>query len=382
MSFDLLTIFGAGILTFLTPCVLPLIPVYLAALTGGNISNLDRRQKGQLLFRASFFSAGFILVFTVMGLGASSIGSFLSDHKVTMQIVGALLILAFAFKFLGLLKIPFMDRVIKADDTKFTTRFGTINAFIMGIVFAAGWSPCVGPVLGSILTYTASTTSSPMTGAAYLSVYGVGFALPLLITAAFAELGMKLIGRISVHLPKIEKGIGVVLLFIAGMLVYDIIPDLSQYWNEPAVSSDVASSDGSATDIVSAKQGEKFVSHTDGLPTMLELYRKGCHVCQKMKPIVESIQNQCDQKGVHVKTLDVSKPENRHLVKEFRLVGVPTFIFLDETGAETARLVGEQSEHSIKQTISVLRNEPCPGVSLIKDTFDAPPKAPSNNCNI
>ncbi|MBN2804015.1 MAG: sulfite exporter TauE/SafE family protein [Deltaproteobacteria bacterium] len=383
MSFDILTIFGAGVLTFLTPCVLPLIPVYLAALTGGNITDLSSRQKGQLIFRALFFSFGFILVFTVMGLGASSIGSFLSDHKIVMQIIGALLILVFALKFLGLFNISFMNQTVKADDSKFKTKFGTINAFLMGIVFAAGWSPCVGPVLGSILTYTASTTSSPFTGALYLSIYGVGFALPLMITAVFAEFGMKMIGRISQYLPKIEKGIGVVLLFIAGMLVYDIIPDASTYWNKPAVEDGgfvADSASGAESD--NKKPGKDIVSHKDGLPTMLELYREGCHVCKSMKPVVESIQNQCDQKGVHVKTLDVSKPENRHLIKKYRLVGVPTFIFLDESGEETARLVGEQSESAIKQTISVLRNEPCPGVSFIKGTFDSTSKAPSNNCNI
>jgi thiol:disulfide interchange protein len=167
------------------------------------------------------------------------------------------------------------------------------------------------------------------------------------------------------------------------MLVYDIIPDVSSYWNEPAVDNgSLVTASASDLKVDRKNPGHDIVSHKDGLPTMLELYREGCHVCKSMKPVVDSIKNQCDQKGVHVKTLDVSKPENRHLIKEFRLVGVPTFIFLDEAGEETARLVGEQSESALKQTISVLRNEPCPGVSLIKDTFDPGPKAPSSNCNI
>lgn len=368
MAFSVLTVFGAGILTFFTPCVLPLIPVYLAALTGGNITAMNEQSRGQLIFRAVIFSLGFILVFTLMGFGASSIGAFLSDQKTLMQGIGALLILVFALKFLGLLNIPFMDRIIKADDRRVQTRFGSVNAFIMGIVFAAGWSPCVGPVLGSVLTYTASTTSDPATGGLYLSLYGVGFALPLLVTAAFAEMGMTLIRKISTYLPTIEKSIGVVLIFIAGMLVVDIAKA-----HVPQTNSGQDSSE--------SKENEEF--HQTDLPTMVELYKEDCPICQKMKPVVKRIKNQCDKKGVQIRTIDISTPENRHFVKQYRLIGVPTFVFLDEFEMEVARLVGEQTEMSLKQTISVLRGEPCPGVAIIKDIVgDKPDSKNGNGCSI
>ncbi|MBN2344151.1 MAG: sulfite exporter TauE/SafE family protein [Deltaproteobacteria bacterium] len=370
MSFDLLTIFGAGMLTFLTPCVLPLIPIYLAALTGGSVVGLSGKERGRLLIRAVLFSFGFVLVFTAMGFGASSIGSFLSSNKTLMQGVGAVIVLVFALKFLGFIKIPFLDRVVKADDTKMSTRFGAINAFIMGIVFAAGWSPCVGPVLGSILTYTASAAASPTEGAMYLSVYGIGFAIPLIATAAFAEAGMKLIGRLSAHLPKIEKGIGIVLLFIAGMLVFDTVQALS-YSTPPAAETTVAS-DSEISNRTNLKR----------LPTMVELYKEDCTVCQKMKPTVEAITNQCDEKGVHVKTIDIGKPENRHLIRQYNLVGVPTFVFLDEKGNEASRLVGEQTEAALKQTISVIRGEPCPGVALLSPAEFETTQQAEMNCNI
>lgn len=365
MSFDVLTIFGAGMLTFLTPCVLPLIPIYLAALTGGSITNLTGKEKGRLMLRASLFSVGFILVFTAMGFGASSIGSFLSDHKALMQGVGAVIVLIFALKFLNFIKIPWLDRVIKADDSKMNPKFGAINAFAMGIIFAAGWSPCVGPVLGSILTYTASTAASPMEGAMYLSVYGMGFALPLLLTAAFAEVGMRMIGKISPHLPKIEKGIGIVLLFIAGMLVLDVVQGMTY-------SSSISPQSAESRTSILPKD-------PNGLPVMLELYQENCAVCQKMKPTIKSITQQCDQKGVHVRTIDIGKPENRYLVKKFKLIGVPTFVFLDENGAETARLIGEQTEDTLKQTISAVRGEPCPGIAMLSpEETDVTETTPSN----
>lgn len=329
---------------------------------------LSGREKGRLLVRAFLFSIGFISVFTAMGFGASSIGAFLSGHKTIMQAVGALIVLVFALKFIGLIQIPFLDRVVRADDSRFSQRFGAVSAFLMGIVFAAGWSPCVGPVLGSILTYTASAAASPAEGALYLSLYGFGFALPLIITAAFAELGMRVIGRISPYLPRIEKGIGIVLLFIAGMLVLDVVQAVSYSKDSPT-----------------AETAETFmVEQQSGLPVMVEFYKEDCGICQRMKPTVEAITNQCDERGVHVKTVDIGKPENRHLVRKFNLVGVPTFVFLDETGQETARLVGEQTEGNLKQTISVLRGEPCPGVALLTPEEEEwlPGAAPARNCNI
>ncbi|MBN2525507.1 MAG: sulfite exporter TauE/SafE family protein [Deltaproteobacteria bacterium] len=367
MNLDLFTVFGAGVLTFFTPCVLPLIPIYLTALTGGSITGLTGREKGRLMLRAGLFSIGFISVFTAMGFSASAIGTFLSNHKTLMQGIGAAIVLVFALKFIGFIKLPFMDRVIRADDSRLNQKFGIISAFLMGIIFAAGWSPCVGPILGSILTYTASSTAGPAEGAVYLSLYGLGFAIPLLITAAFAELGMRIIGRISPHLPKIEKGIGIVLLFIAGMLVLDVV-QASRY-----------SGQSPNADVV-----ESILPETQkGLPVMVELYKEDCAVCQKMKPTMDAITSQCDEKGVHVRTIDIGKPENRYLVRKFNLVGVPTFIFLDETGKETARLVGEQTEGSLKQTISVLRGEPCPGVAFLSpNDWQTPVEGSSLNCNI
>jgi len=366
VSLDLLTVFGAGVLTFFTPCVLPLIPIYLAALTGGSVVGMSGREKGRLLVRAFLFAVGFISVFTAMGFGASSIGAFLSGHKTAMQAVGALIVLIFALKFIGLIQIPFLDRVVRADDSKLSQRFGAISAFLMGIVFAAGWSPCVGPVLGSILTYTASAAASPGEGAIYLSVYGFGFALPLLVTAAFAELGMRVIGRISPYLPRIEKGIGIVLLFIAGMLALDVFQATS--YSENGEPSDTAES--------------IILEHKSGLPVMVEFYKEDCAICQRMKPTIEAITSQCDERGVHVRTVDIGKPENRDMVRKFKLVGVPTFVFLDDSGQETARLVGEQTEGNLKQTISVLRGEPCPGVALLTPDEWSPGSAPTSNCNI
>lgn len=374
MSIDLLTIFGAGLLTFVTPCVLPLIPIYLAALVGGDVRQLGGASRGRLLSRAALFSLGFVAVFTAMGVGASSIGGFFADHRSGLQLFGAVLVLGFALKFLGVIQIPWLDRTARADDSKLRTRFGGINALVMGVVFAAGWSPCVGPVLGSVLTYTASAASSPALGGMYLAVYGVGFALPLLLIAAFAEAGLRALTRIKPHMPRIEKATGVVLLLVAGLLVHDAAAG----WDDASQPITAEASAGAAAPASTSPEQAALLTAadpvpdppsgeaaTEALPLMVELYAEECPICQRMKPLVEGLIRQCDQKKVRVRTVDVSKAENRHFVKEYRVVGVPTFLFLDAEGQEVARLVGAQTEDTLFQALAALRGEECPGLGRL-----------------
>ncbi|GMV43508.1 MAG: hypothetical protein AMXMBFR64_52240 [Myxococcales bacterium] len=348
MQLDLFGIFGAGLLTYLTPCVLPVIPIYLSALLGGDLRNASALGRGQLVGRALLFALGFLLVFTALGLGASSLGAALVEHKAAVQAFGAALILVFALKFLGLVRIPLLDRVVRGDDRRMSTRFTGVNAVLMGVVFAAGWSPCVGPVLGTVLTYTASNTSDPLTGAGWLFTYGLGFALPLVVTAAFAEAGVRALRRVQPWLPRIERGIGVALLVVAGSMVWDLAPALRA--DEPVM-------------LASAR------------PAVLELHSSNCPICKRMQPLVDRIEERCDG-GIDFVKKDVSLAENRALVSQHRVVGVPTYVFLDARGDEVARLVGQQTESALLQAVSVARGEQCPGVGPVPEGPLALPEAP------
>lgn len=348
-GFELFGLFGAGLLTFFTPCVLPLMPIYLSALIGADITKVSSTQRGQLVARALLFSVGFVAVFTLMGLTASSIGGFLTDHKGLLQGFGALLILVFGLKFLGVIRIPFFDRIVRADDTRMQTRFGGVNAVIMGVVFATGWSPCVGPVLGSVLTYTASQAANPWTGAGYLGLYGLGFAVPLLLTAVFAEAAVRALRKVNRHLPAIERGIGVMLVVLAATLLVEL-------WDSSGKSVISVEEAGAAFSL--DEQGERW-------PVMVEFHSKNCPVCERMEPIVRAIGTVCHGNMVLVRQVDVSRPENAHYVETYRIRGVPTFVFMDETGGEVARLIGEQTENTLLQALSALRGKPCPGLGLL-----------------
>ena len=203
-------------MTFLTPCILPLVPVYIAAITGEDINRLEKVPGGRIIFRASLFCLGFIVIFSIMGLGASAVGYSLDTHRVILKAAGGVVIVFFGLKFLGIIRIHILDAVFRIDEGRLKGRSGILNALVMGIVFALGWSPCVGPVLASVLAYTASQTSRPLQGAGYLAVYGLGLAFPLMLISIMANVGIGLVRKLGSWGPRIERITGA-LLFIIGI---------------------------------------------------------------------------------------------------------------------------------------------------------------------
>ncbi len=358
-----LSLFVAGLGTYLTPCVYPLIPIYLTSLLGADPAERDF-SKGRLMLRAVAFSLGFIVIFSLMGLGAASIGRVLQNYKGWFQLVGGIFILLFGLKFLGWIHIPAFDRILRKDDSHLNEKVNILTAFLMGVFFAAGWSPCIGPILGAVLTYTASETSSPLTGFMYLSIYGIGFATPLLVMAFFAEHAHKLVAKTSKHLRTIEEFIGAVMVAVALVFFMGVInpsPTVSHGY-DPTVPS--------------------------GRPLVIEFISSDCPICERMDPVLQEMRTTCAGKDVDIRQVDISLPGNRAMVKKFRLLGVPTFIMLDERGRETARLVGEQPLSTLLQATSAMIGQECPGVGLVDpDTFvpgqhrHAPPAvSPGSTC--
>lgn len=350
MDLSITGIFLAGILTFFTPCVLPLIPIYLSALMGSDVAGAKGLARGHLIIRSVAFSFGFVAVFSVLGLGASAVGSFFQQNRGLLMLVGAFIILIFGLKLLNIINIPILDRVLRANDSKVAQKAGLLSAWMMGFVFAAGWSPCVGPVLGSVLTYTASKTSDVITGGIYLTAYGLGFAVPLLLTAVFAEAGIRFIRKASRFLPVFEKTTGVFLVLVATALLFNAISlNVGDIQPTPTIRR--------AGETPAVKKGLQ--------PVMIEFYTKNCVVCQRMGPMIEQLRSECPQNLVEIRQIDVSEEENRHFIKEFMLFGVPTFVFINAKGMEEARLIGYQTKQALRQSISAAAGEACPNIGAL-----------------
>ena len=213
---------GAGALSFLSPCVLPLVPPYLCYMAGVSVEDFRAEKQNPAnpatrfaLVATSFaFVLGFTTVFVALGASASTIGRLLRVWQEPLAMAAGLIIILMGLNFLGLIRIPFLSR-----EARFQSRgepASKVAAYVMGLAFAFGWTPCITPVLGPILTLAAGRETAG-SGAGLLAAYSLGLGIPFLIAALFSGAFMRFLVRFRVHLGRVEKVIGV-LLVIAGIL--------------------------------------------------------------------------------------------------------------------------------------------------------------------
>jgi len=217
-NISLIVAFGGGLLSFLSPCVLPLVPVYLASLAGPDIfvDETYKKKRSQVFLHSLSFVAGFTTVFVIMGVGAGLAGFVISSHlAVVRQIAGALLIFFGSFM-LASLKIPWLnyEKRLSVSGVHATSY---LRSFLIGAVFSLAWTPCVGPVLGGILTLAGSSKTA-LHGAYLLAIYSLGLGIPfLVIGAAFGSVA-PLLKRFQRYSTAIYI-FGGVLLITVGILI-------------------------------------------------------------------------------------------------------------------------------------------------------------------
>ena len=203
----------AGILSFLSPCVLPIVPPYLAYMSG--ISMGEMRQGRSALLPAVFFVLGLSTVFLLLGFTTSVFGAFFLTNSTTFATISALVVMLFGLHFLGILRLPFLMRDLRLDapDSGGTAT----GAYLLGLAFAFGWTPCIGPQLGAILTIAAQQDSIAK-GTSLLAVYALGLGIPFLLVAAFFPRLTGLRACLKRHMDLIERLMGL-LLWTIGLLM-------------------------------------------------------------------------------------------------------------------------------------------------------------------
>lgn len=206
----------AGLISFLSPCVLPLVPPYLIYLTGAAAERVaeDPRPASRrlVLFAALMFVLGFSTVFVALGASASLIGTLIRRWSQELSIVAGLAIVAMGLHFLGLTRLTFLMREGRLGIPK---PVGLWGAYAMGLAFAFGWTPCIGPILAAILSVAASEATVAK-GAGLLAVYSAGLGIPFLIAAVMIEQSSSLLARLKRHLLWIERAMGA-LLVVTGL---------------------------------------------------------------------------------------------------------------------------------------------------------------------
>ena len=207
--------FHAGLISFVSPCVLPLIPGYVSFICGTTLNDLDLKSKNFILKKSLLFSLGFSLIFVSLGATATFVGSFLLYNTKILSIISGLVIIFFGIYLLDIIKINFLNKNLGNYNLKFSNNL--LFPFIVGLGFGFGWTPCIGPILGSILAY-ASMENSIYKGILLLSLYSLGLAIPFIISSLIIKKFLIFSRKSKSYLDKIKKISGVTLL-ITGILI-------------------------------------------------------------------------------------------------------------------------------------------------------------------
>jgi cytochrome c-type biogenesis protein len=203
---------AAGVLSFLSPCVLPLVPPYLTFIAGTTIEELaeggEARARRDALLAALLFVAGFATVFVTLGATASAFGQVVRAHIEILSLIAGLLIIAMGLHFLGLFRLAFLYREKRFSVEK---PIGLWGAYVMGLAFAFGWTPCIGPILAAILAL-AGTEDTVARGAALLGVYSAGLGVPFIIAALAMAPFLRFMKRFRAHFGTVERVVGALLV--------------------------------------------------------------------------------------------------------------------------------------------------------------------------
>ncbi|MCL4360318.1 cytochrome c biogenesis protein CcdA [Patescibacteria group bacterium] len=224
MNITFIIAFTAGLLSFFSPCVIPLLPIYLGYLSGASVSAFGRNSTRRTYIRTvavhtGLFLAGFTVVFTALGMGSSFIGSFLILHKINLLRIGGLFIFVFGLSVLGVFRRIFGAGVgFRLEMPGAVYRLRLVNPFFLGVVFALTWSPCVGPTLGAILTL-AATTGNGAGGMMLLLVYAAGIAVPFVAVALTFGSSYPFLRRLRGHIAGLNMIAGLLLILVGISMV-------------------------------------------------------------------------------------------------------------------------------------------------------------------
>ena len=389
--------FVAGILSFLSPCVLPLVPGYVSLMSGVSIDRLKEggsaaRARSAVIFNSLAFNAGLSVIFLALGATAGLVGATILTN-VWVRIIGGLIIIAFGLQLIGLLKISalYKDTRFFSDDKP----RGIAGSFTLGIAFAAGWTPCIGPILGGIIGL-AATSGGWRSGLLLSAFYSAGLAIPFLLTGLGINQFLGFYGKFRRHLHKVEVVSGVILI-VVGLLVASGYSTLlassrvasllrnAESWlkvNPGAPSTATAPENRGSFPLAPAVdlktlEGKPFqLSELRGRVVLLNFWATWCIPCRSEIPELNNMHRDLEARGLSV--VGVSTYDGADGVRafwndikqdypvvlgdesveaKFAVSGLPTTFILDREGRIRARIVGERRRDSFEAAVKPLLEE-------------------------
>lgn len=217
--------FGAGFISFFSPCLLPMIPAYIMYITGVDLEEDLNKRKMKALIRTLFFVLGFTVVFMIMGSSASLIGKIFSQNRSLFLKVSGIIIVLFGLNMMGILKLGFLSGEKRVKSPKKITN--GFSSFLMGMAFAGGWTPCFGPVLASILIM-AGGSGTLQDGVLLLFIYSLGMAIPFIFTVLFINVFIKWMEKYEKFMKYMPIISGMILIIFGTLIFFDKVIDISR----------------------------------------------------------------------------------------------------------------------------------------------------------
>jgi cytochrome c-type biogenesis protein len=404
--------FAAGLLSFLTPCVLPLVPGYISLISGVSVEHLKGEGGGSrtaarraVIINSLAFNAGVSLIFILLGATAGWIGNVLFSTP-WVRIVGGLVIMLFGLQMMGVLKVGALYR----DTRKFSEDkpSGPFGAALLGIAFAAGWTPCIGPILGGIIGL-AATSGGWKSGLILSAFYAAGLSIPFLLTGLLLNQFLGFYSNFRRHLHKVEIASGVLLIVIGLMVASNsltwvaalasrYLPNAENLVRQddpaaPAAQPPAAPAPNAATDAEPAPEVE--LTTTDGKPlkvselrgqvVLLNFWATWCVPCRSEIPSLNAMQRDLSGRGFKVvgvttyDTADVVREYQKDVKQEYTVafgddgvankyaVGtLPTTFIIDRQGRIRHKIIGERSRAQFEALINPLLDEPPADAAALK----------------
>ena len=322
--------FLEGLLSFLSPCVLPLLPVYVIYFAGD-----DERGGWRCVIKAAAFSLGFSLVFILLGVFAGTLGAALSAHRLVVDCVCGVMIVLFGLSFLGVVRLPFKG--VKAMKPV----RGTGAAFVLGMVFSVGLTPCVGAFLGAALM-TAASEGGAAKGALLLAEYSAGLAIPFVISAWLIDRLKEFFGFFKRNAGKVSVISGALLILLGLWTAGKNFLPASESERGSAQEEKVATEEPLEMVVTDANYEELVLKSK--VPVVLDFWAYWCGPCRRLAPELESVAK--EYRG-RIRVGKVNVDENPALCARFMISGIPA-LFKIKDGAIVARTVGYQTAEELK----------------------------------
>ncbi|WP_195469782.1 cytochrome c biogenesis protein/redoxin [Clostridium sp. D43t1_170807_H7] len=384
---NLLLVFIEGLLSFFSPCILPILPVYLSILSNSNVDILksgeDKFIKTALFKNTILFVLGISTTFFILGSSVNILSSFFSENKNYIMIIGGIIIV-----FMGLFYVDIIKSALLSREKRINIKIKEMNslsAFILGFTFSFGWTPCIGPILASVLIM-ASTSSSEITANLLITIYTIGFILPFIIVAGFYSKLFKSIDKMKSYMGTIKKICGVILIISGLVMVFNgatNINKINEYNNiekDEIINNEDNSNKEIAIDFTLKDQygNEHTLSGYRGKTIFLNFWGTWCPPCRGEMPYIQEIYNEYGENSNNIIILGVAAPnlgregseeeivsfleENNYtfpvvmdfggeLVYKYGIGGFPTTFIINEDGEVVNKIVGAMDKENMKMMI-------------------------------